>query len=99
MPPEKTSPVLGKDQRIVGRAASFYLHNSACMGQRIAHGAMNLRHAAQAISVLHARIVFQMGIANLAVLQEARASVRLPPPVRMGPRGMNALVKSDRRSF
>ena len=45
---------------IVGAAASFYLHYFAHVPQRAANCAMDLRHATQTVSILHARIIFNV---------------------------------------
>ena len=82
-----------EDQRIVDRGVGLRFKYAAAMRQRVAHRAVDLRDAAQRVSVLHAAAV-AMRFANLAAFQHA-------PQVGCGlylsgmrTRLVNALVKS-----
>ena len=58
---------------------------------------MHLRHAAQTVSILHARIVLQMRLANLTVAQklaQMRGNFHL---ASVRPRSMNTLIECGRR--
>ncbi len=65
-------------ERIVGGAVQFYGCHLARLRQRIAHRAVHLRRAAQAVGILHARIFFRgtMRFANLAAFVQAREVAR-----------------------
>ncbi len=67
---------VGKNQRVVGDGVQFDVDHTLCLGQRIAHRAVHLRRAAQAVCVL--RLMF------LATLerQEARVERFLAVPLR-----------------
>jgi hypothetical protein len=67
------------------------------MRERVAHRAVYLRHAAQGIGILHARIVLQMRSANLALAQklsEGDGHLLLPA---MRACGVKALVEGGGR--
>ena len=69
------------------------------MRERVAHRPVHLRHAAQRIGVLHARIVFHMRLSNLTVAQQLTEVRRHFVLAAMRPRGMNPLVEGGRCSF
>src|SRR2546423_6811100 len=69
------------------------------MVQRCAHRAMHLRYAPQAVRILHARIVIEMRLTNLAIaeqISQVSSNGQLP---RMRTRCMNAFVEGDGRAF
>jgi len=90
---------INEDQRIVRRTASFDLDDPACVCQSIAHGPVNLRHTAERVRVLHARIVLHVRLSNLAVAQKLAQMFRDFSLSRVWTRAMNSFVKSHRRSF
>ena len=59
-----------KDERIIRGRRGFNQQNFFAMRERAAHRAVHLRHATDAVGVLHTRIVLAMGFANLASLQK-----------------------------
>src|SRR4029453_2520909 len=59
-----------EDEWIVGRRPGFNQKHVFTMRQRTARGAVHLRHATQAVGVLHTRIVFEMRLTNFAALQK-----------------------------
>ena len=62
--------IVGREyQRIVGRRARLCLDYRRRMIEHAAHRAMHLRHAAQAVRILHPRIVQPVRLADLAVAQ------------------------------
>ena len=90
---------LGEHQRVVGRAASFGLNNSPRVLERVAHRAVNLRHATQTVSVLYARIVFQVRLANLATGEQRPQMSGDRDLTRVWSRRVNAFIKCDRSSL
>src|SRR5712691_7148450 len=60
---------IGENQRVVGGTSGFSLNNSTRVCEGVAHCTVNLRHAAQTVGILDARIVFQMRRANLAACE------------------------------
>ena len=54
-------------ERIVGRGVQLAADDARGEVDRVEHRAVHLRHAAQRVRVLHARIVVAMRLANLAV--------------------------------
>ncbi len=69
-----TSPLqptgIREHQRIVRSAIQFDAENRTHMRQRISHCAVYLRHAAQTVRILHARIFFRRAM-RLAYLTSA----------------------------
>src|SRR6516164_9158228 len=63
-----------KDQRGVGGAVEFYLGCGARLRKKIANGTVDLRRAAQAVSILHARVLFGGAVrfADFAAFVEQR---------------------------
>ena len=59
-----------ENQWIVGRGSALDFHDLSNVPQRAEHRPMHLRHTPQAVGVLNARIVEQMGIANLTFGEE-----------------------------
>ena len=59
---------LHEHQRIVHRRVDFDLHHLAAVGQRVAHRAVDLRHAAQGVGILHA-VAVAMRLAQLAAFE------------------------------
>ena len=59
---------LGEDQGIVDRRVHLDFEDGAAMGESVAHGAVDLRNAAQGVGVLHLAAV-AMGLADFAALQ------------------------------
>ena len=78
LPPEMTSALgrpssrsyvdLQKHQRVVHRRVDFDLQHLAAVGQRVAHRAMHLRHAAQGVGILHA-VAVAMRFAHRAAFE------------------------------
>ena len=60
---------------------------------------MHLRHAAQAICILHPRIVVPVRLANLALLEQTPQMRRRRHLSRMRPHRVNPLVEGRRRTF
>src|ERR1044072_5045350 len=69
------------------------------MIQSGADRAMNLRHATQTVSILHAWIVFEMRLSNLAISQQLSQMRRDFDLSRMRSSRMNTLVESYGRTF
>ena len=63
-----------KDQGIIRGAVHFDLENLARVAQGVAHGAVNLRHAAQAVSVLHARAALMGFVDRAAAIQPGQVA-------------------------
>src|SRR5438132_12074018 len=85
-------------QRIVSRAAAFNLDNFSCVGERVANCSVHLGHATKRVRILHARIVFEVRLTNLALLQQcAQVSCDFDLSA-MGPRRMYSFIESDRGS-
>src|SRR5262249_21479545 len=91
--------LVGEDERVVGGAVDLDLHYAARMFERVAHGAVHLRHATQRIGVLHARIdgAVAVRLANFAVLDQFAQSPRARSLAGVRAGRMNLLVKGDRR--
>ena len=68
------------------------------MGERAANSAMDLRHAAQAVGVLHARAVLAVGFANLGVLKQSNEVRGGGELARMRTGALDALVESGGRA-
>ena len=66
------------------------------MIEHAAHRAMHLRHAAQAIRILHPRIVQPMRLADLALLHQRPQMRRRGDLPRMRPRLMDARIERRR---
>ncbi len=87
-----------KNERIIGSGAGFDLEDRRDVGERTANGAVDLRHAAQAVGVLHAGAVFAVGFANLGVPKQ-RDKVRGGSELAgMRTGALNALVESGGRA-
>jgi len=63
-----------KDERIIRSAVQLHRRYFASLRQRIAHGAVDLRRAAQAVRILHPRVFIcgTMRFANLTAFIEVR---------------------------
>ena len=57
----------GKDEWIICSAAAFDLNYLSRVTQSGADGPVYLRHATQTVSILHARIAYEMRLTNVAV--------------------------------
>ena len=73
--------------------------NILAMRERAAHGAVHLRHAAQAVSVLHAWIILCVRLADLAFAQEREEMARHGLLTRMRAGAVDPLVERDGRPF
>src|SRR5260370_5314988 len=67
VPARENLTSIGEHQWIIGGASRFDLDGFSRVCERSTHRAVYLRHATQAIGVLHARIVFQMRPPDLAL--------------------------------
>ena len=81
LPPEIISSRLGEDERIVGRRRGLALEHAARVRERVAAGAVHLRHAAQRIGVLHFAAVL-VRLDDARVGEQPRASCAPTPPAR-----------------
>ncbi len=68
-----------KDERIIGRRPRFNRENLVAVRESTANRSMDLRHAADAVGVLHARIVLAVRFANLTFAQQTTTDVSPPP--------------------
>ena len=59
-----------EDERVVRGRPRLHLDGGARGHERVARRAVNLRHAAQRVGVLHARVAFEVRGAYLAVAQK-----------------------------
>ena len=98
MPPESTSPGFGEDQRIVGGGSGLDFDAVGGEAQRAAHRAVHLRHAAQAVGVLHARGSGAARGIDVAPLQQRAQAGGDRALSRMRPRRVYALVEGDGRA-
>ena len=62
--------VIGEDQRVVGHGVQLQLQHAAHMLERIAHRAVHLRHAAQAVGVLHPQALCRLQHGALLAAQD-----------------------------
>src|SRR5215813_9187594 len=69
------------------------------MIQRRANRAMDLRHATQTVSILHAWIADEMRLPDLTILQQLSQVCRDCELARMWTRRVNTLVECDGRAF
>src|SRR5947207_15916215 len=69
------------------------------MSERAADGAVHLRHAAQTVGILHARIAVEMGLPDFALAQKLAKMFRHRQLARMWTRAMNARIERSGRSF
>src|SRR5205085_11063925 len=61
---------VGEDERVVRGRSGLHFDGGARVRQRVAACPVNLRHAAQRVRVLHARVAFEVRGAYLAVAQK-----------------------------
>ena len=95
----KNIAALGENERVVGRRGRFDFQNVFAVLERAADRAVHLRHATQAVGVLHARIVGEMGLPDFAVAKQVTQMFRHGQLAGMRPRLVNARIKSRRRSL
>ena len=86
-----------EDQRIIGDAAGFSFDNFGGVPEHAAHRSVHLGHATKRIGILHAGIVFQVRLADLALAQQLAQMRGNFDLSGMWTRRVNPLVKSDRR--
>ncbi len=97
--PARQDLSLGENERIICSRPCFNFKRRLRLRQGIAHRPMHLRHAAQTIGILDARVVMPMRLANLALLQQRAQMRRHRHLPRMRPHSVNALIKRRRRSL
>ena len=83
LPPLSRSPVV-EHERIVGGRIELAPDHARREVDRVEHGAVHLRHAAQRVRVLHARVVVAVRLADLAVGEQLAQTA---PPTRPGRAG------------
>ena len=88
----------GKDKRIVRSRAGLDLQDSPHMLEYVAHGAMHLWHTAQAIRVLHARVVLAVRFANLRIGEQLDQVLRGPNLACVRPGLVDARIEGRRRA-
>ena len=88
--------VIGENEWVVGRRAGFDRENFFAMGERAADRAVHLRHAAQAVGILHARIVLRVRRADFALAKQGEEMTRHRHLRGMRARLMDARVERDR---
>src|SRR5580704_10962344 len=85
-------------QRIVGGRTALHLDSFARVTQGSANGAVHLRDASKAVSVLHARIILQVRFTNFASLDEFPQMPGGRLLARMRPCRLDSLIESHGRS-
>src|ERR1051325_2631230 len=90
---------LRKNQRIISSTATLDFDDLLRVIQSRANCAVYLRHATQTISILHARIVLEMRLPNLALTQQLPQMRRDFNLSRMRARLVNAFVERDGRTL
>ena len=78
----KDIAVLGENERIIGRRAGFDRENLFAMSERAANRAVNLRHAAQTVGILHSRIVLRDATRGSRFPQKRQEMSARPPAGR-----------------
>ena len=91
--------VIGENERIVGDSVNLAREHVPAVAQRVAAGAVDLRHAADGIGVLHlVRIGVVRQIAALEQRQQVGGSVHLPLVAAQGVHlGVKGLFNAERR--
>ena len=84
---------LREDEGIVGGGAGFNFKGGEGMGERVADGAVDLGHAAEAIGVLQPRVVVAVGLANLAVGEQVAEMLGGGDLAGVGTSGMDAGIE------
>src|SRR2546423_1967793 len=77
-----------KHKWIIGRRGGFDPQYLFTMTEYAAYRAVHLRHASQTVRILHARIVFEMRLTDLAALQERQKMFSRRFLARVGPRSL-----------
>ena len=95
----KNIAVIDKDERIIRRRARFDGENFLAMGERAANRTMNLRHAAQTVGILHARVILLVRSADLALAQKRAQMTRNSLLPGMRSRLVDARVERGRRAL
>src|SRR5215471_4091451 len=95
---ERTGAYADEDQGVIRGTVEFDSGDLAGGGQGVAHGAVHLRRAAQAVGILHPRIPLYgtMRFADLAARVEAREVARRLRRARVRPHLSDARIECAR---
>ena len=85
----------GEDERVIGGGAGFDFDRVGGEAESAAHGAVHLRHAAQAVGILHARGSGAACGSNVAAFEQHAQACGGRTLSRMRPRGVYALIEGD----
>src|SRR5262245_35340449 len=90
-----------KDKRVVRGAVNFDFEDASRMIEGITHSAMHLRHTAQGIRILYARVDLMVAVrfANLAPVYQFAEPARAAHLPGMSAHSVNLVIESNGGSF